>query len=461
MEIKKKIQLYLLVVSFSLISILARASLHAPYKHTKNSTYSNVIIFGDSQSDIGNGPESLTYYTLNGDSSAYKIATALYVPISNPVNIKTDKILPGLKLDFPPMQSHDHRFKLTLPKSKPICSGDVCYRKKYRSLNWLEYFLYNAVKKGFIAPSADLRPWVIQHNQNTTPTIKQSVDYAWYSALSAKGCARVNHSITSCTFKQLSLNESIYQRQRIYRENQNKTNFAKNKRLNDSMSIPSTQKQIEMFKNDLDAKKVVVNSKTLYIVWTAANDIGAAFEKYQRKEISFKTLQNILQITIPNLIAGKNAQSIINQLLKLGARHILVLGQYNLGLTPEALEKRHLNFVRHEVIKKIAQLITGYNTSLQQLVIKNFNSKYVKYVDLENSINQVVFNPNASFYSQTLGQECDTAVSQDKLRKGEAVSCYHNDISSPIGWWNKAHVSTQLNQVIAATVLQSLSYPVS
>jgi len=454
MEIRKKLQFGLLV-GLLLMSALARAFLHVQHRHVQQ-PYSNVIIFGDSQSDIGNGPESLTFDNLSRDSSTRKIATTLYVPISNPVNVKKDTILPTLNLDFPPMRSHHKQFKLTLPKALPICSDGVCYKRKYRSLNWSEYFLYNGIKQGLFARSADLRPWVIQYSQRTQPTINQSVDYAWYSALSTKGCSHINFSMASCISNRLSLNKSIYRGQHQYRRNQSKTDLAKNKRLSNRMSIPSTQKQIEMFQNDLRSKKVVVNSKTLYVVWTAVNDIGVAFQRYQRKEISLNTLQNTMQVTIPNLIAGNNTQSIVDQLIKLGARHILVLGQYNLGLTPEALEKRHLNFVKRVVIKKVSKLIALYNTSLQQLITKNFNSKYVQYVDLQNPIDQVVFNLNSPIYAQTLGNECDEAVSQNKLRKGDAVSCYQNDISSPIGWWNKAHVSTQLNQMIAATVLNTL-----
>ena len=52
--------------------------------------FSNVIIFGDSLSDIGNFPESVTF---SGDTSDSGFFTNAYVPISNPVNPNKDKIL--------------------------------------------------------------------------------------------------------------------------------------------------------------------------------------------------------------------------------------------------------------------------------------------------------------------------------------------------------------------------------
>jgi len=420
--------------------------------------YSNVIIFGDSQSDIGNGPESMTYKDPFSDnaSSDPPIASNLYVPISNPVNVRKDKILPNLNIQFPPIQSRDKRFKLTLPASLPICADSVCYTKKYRSLNWTEYFVYNGIKKGLIASPADLRPWIIQYSQSSKPVIGQSVNYAFYSALSNRRCHRVNYLTRSCNVSGLSLNMSIYKMQNKYRTNQSKTNNAQNKHLRYSVTIPSVQKQIEMFKNDLRSNKVIVNANTLYIVWTAANDIGEVFKRYEKKEISVNTLENTLQVTIPNLVAGKNTHSVVNELIKLGARHILVLGQYNLGLTPEALEKHHLGFVKRAVVSKVAQLITSYNASLQQLIAKNFNSKFVQYVDLQTPIDNVIFNPDAPFYYQTLGKECDPVVLQEQLKKGGSISCYNDDVSSPVCWGNKAHLSTQLNQMIAAAVLNAL-----
>ena len=40
--------------------------------------FNNVVIFGDSQSDMGNGPESMSAWTANDDQT---LAFNLYVPI--------------------------------------------------------------------------------------------------------------------------------------------------------------------------------------------------------------------------------------------------------------------------------------------------------------------------------------------------------------------------------------------
>jgi hypothetical protein len=457
MSLKEELQ-FCLFAGLLLFSIISFARSHKSYQFTRHAPYSNVIIFGDSQSDIGNGPESLTYYELNAATGANKIATALYVPISNPINAKTEKVLSNINIDFPP-SSRLKQFKLTLPQALPICTNGTCYAKKHRSLNWVEYFIYNAAKNGLISAPVDLRPWIMQYKQRSKGLINQSVDYAWYSAMSNAQCSHAPfpYAPMPCTSGRLSLSASIYQKQRLYRKKQSKIDSKANASLRYQMIIPSLQKQIELFKSDLRSHKVLVNSNTLYIVWTAVNDIGSAFQLYGKKEISSNTLKYQLQYRIPNLIAGNDESSIVNQLIKLGAKHIVVLGQYNLGLTPGALAKRHLGLVRHIIIDKANQLIMLYNTSLRNLITRNFDSTQVKYIDIQEPIAQLVFDHGPlSVYAQTLGEMCDASVSQEGIQKGEAVSCYDNN-NRFIGWWNQAHLSTQFNQLIASTVLENLS----
>ncbi len=67
-----------------------------------HSTMSNVIVFGDSLSDIGNFPESETRLVPNTD----KIAQHLYLPARNPVNLThadhyTVPGLPEVVLSYP------------------------------------------------------------------------------------------------------------------------------------------------------------------------------------------------------------------------------------------------------------------------------------------------------------------------------------------------------------------------
>ena len=71
----------------------------------------------------------------------------IYVPMSNPLNRRRDRILPGLKLRFPPTNRGSRFFRLTLPPQLPLCSNQGCVTKKQRSLNWAEYVVYNGVLK--------------------------------------------------------------------------------------------------------------------------------------------------------------------------------------------------------------------------------------------------------------------------------------------------------------------------
>lgn len=77
--------------------------------------FSNVIIFGDSLSDIGNFPESVTFIGDTDSDSGF--FTNAYVPISNPVNPAEDRILPETRLRFPPNNGASALFKLTLPRN--------------------------------------------------------------------------------------------------------------------------------------------------------------------------------------------------------------------------------------------------------------------------------------------------------------------------------------------------------
>ena len=68
--------------------------------------FSNAMFFGDSFSDFGNGPDSLTFdgEPLDGEffSSNSGIFNNIYVPMSNPVNRRREVIFPGLNCDFHP-----------------------------------------------------------------------------------------------------------------------------------------------------------------------------------------------------------------------------------------------------------------------------------------------------------------------------------------------------------------------
>ncbi|MDR4460555.1 MAG: SGNH/GDSL hydrolase family protein [Nitrospirales bacterium] len=433
--------------------------------YAKNTTlfskrnFSNVIFFGDSLTDFGNGPDSLTFdgEPLDGEyfTSISGIFNNIYVPMSNPVNRRHDRILPGTHLRFPPTKVGTRLFRLTLPPQLPLCSNQGCVEKTHRSLNWTEYFVYNGVLEGVLAGMADLRPWIIQFNDTplSEVSIRQSVNYAFYSALSGEGCANVNLFPLSCTFDGKSLQESIFTRQNEYRTNQSETDAEANAVLRSTIIIPAFHTQIDLFEADRDLRQVEINDHTLVIVYTGANDLGAAFFQLENGIITPEEFFVEIAVTIP----GKIAEG-IERLMSLGAKNILVLGQFNLGLTPRVLADVEGPEARHEVASEIGALVKIFNGSLKER-IENFESKRIVFVDIQTPIQNAadtLFIGGQAGYYFSIGEQCVDATA-GIIQQGKAASCFSKDVPLPIGFWNLSHLATQYNQLIAAAVLENLT----
>ncbi|GJL59480.1 MAG: hypothetical protein NPIRA03_23370 [Nitrospirales bacterium] len=424
----------------------------------RRSVFSNAIFFGDSLTDIGNGPASLTFDGEPSDGEYFTsdngIFNNIYVPISNPVNPRKDTILPGTKLWFPPTKRGSRLFRVTLPPELPLCSNQGCVKKTHHSLNWTEYFVYNGVLKKILKQGADLRPWIIQFNDTLASevSLRQSVNYAFYSALSGEGCTNVNLFPLPCTFEGQSLQESIFTRQDVYRNNQSSTNAEANSLLRETVIIPALHTQIDIFEVDKDLGQIVINEHTLFIVYTGANDLAAAFFLFVEGTITFDQFIQALTIGIPMEIAGG-----VERLLSLGAKNILVLGQFNLGLTPRLLSMGDIEgpLAKHEVAAEFDQLLTLYNQSLQAQ-IGNLESKRIKFIDIQtpirNAANTFFIGRHAGYF-YSIGEQCVDETA-GIIQLGKAASCFNNNVPVPIGFWNASHLSTQFNQLIAAAVLE-------
>ena len=133
--------------------------------------FSNVILFGDSQSDSGNYPESIYYANDPNSSSMFKIATNLYVPVSNPISADIfDPLYPNRVL-FPVNSSHYSEFTPSEPDAicdvtaaqKTVCSSP----RQGGSVNWVQYFAFNASRSAAyrLFESIELAPWVALDSQ--------------------------------------------------------------------------------------------------------------------------------------------------------------------------------------------------------------------------------------------------------------------------------------------------------
>lgn len=200
-----------------------------------------------------------------------------------------------------------------------------CVDREFRSINWTEYFVYNAVLRGLLAPDADFRPWLVQFKEATV-SIRQSVNYAFVSALSDGECANFNLTRLPCTPGGKSLQESVFDAQKQYRDNQSDSDTDLNRDRRSVVIVPALGKQIEMFEADLNSGQVEVNDRTLFIMYTGANDISDAFFKFLDGKRTFADFLLALNVTIPRKIAGARDQnSGVNLLLELGAKNIAAI----------------------------------------------------------------------------------------------------------------------------------------
>jgi hypothetical protein len=427
---------------------------------------SNVMIFGDSLSDIGNGPSSLTF---DGDDTGSGYFTNTYVPISNPVNPDADHILPGTGLLFPPTDGNSKLYQATLPPQLLLCTDGTCVDREFRSLNWVEYFVYNAALRKLMAPGVDLRPWVIQHNENDV-NLSQSVNYAFYSGMSGKGCVNWDLDTVDCRVTvegvELPLEASVFLKQLEYREEQSETDIPLNKALRKGVITPSLRKQIEMFKHDKELGRVKVNNSTGYFVYTGANDISEAFFSFIDGDSTFEEFLLALTVKIPGEIADKkDPESGVSQLIKHEAKIIRVLGQYNLGYSPEVLTEAGVDTLveLHGVAAALDVLITMYNDSLKHFINEQKDQGLVdvEYVDIQKPMRDVAnrlisLQPEINEgYFFSIGQRC-VEPTAELIDAGLSASCFSQEMGPPIGFWNDAHLSTQYYQIIASAVLDEL-----
>lgn len=431
-------------------------------------TYQNVVIFGDSQSDIGNGPESRLLTARDTPTNA--VAFNYYVPLSNPVNLQHNVILPSLSSTLIQPASTDAY--MTLPAQPTIDNHDgTTTPRQFRSLNWVGYFMTNAVKRHLLPSTTTITPWALQYSHWISKPNSQhassplSLNYAWYSALSTNLCGDVakHNQQPQCSLDSTSTiaaqEQQIYQRQQRYRDHQSATDKQLNHTLLYHMLVPGAQKQVVMYAHDKSTRHIHHDpSKTLYIVWAGANDLHAAIGIH---------LLSALNQTIPDTIAGyqQATPSVVDRLVTLGARHILVVGQYNLGDSPGMVSTMKDRKLQDQITADFNFLSTWYNTSLKarvQQYQQHFHQAHphanldLRFVDIQTAFNNVVTPAHSPFY-HTLGQRCDQAPPhRSQLQQGLAVSCdTKTSNTTTYGWWNALHLATQLNQVVAQQILQA------
>ena len=173
--------------------------------------------------------------------------------------------------------------------------------------------------------------------------------------------------------------------------------------LRATVIIPAFHTQIDMFEENLNAGQVLINDRTVFFVYTGANDLAAAFFQFENGVIDLPQFLELLTVIIPGDIAAG-----VERLMSLGAKHIAVLGQFNLGIAPRLLADVEGIEARHEVAAEIDGLVTLFNSSLKER-LENFNNKRLAFVDIQTPIRKVantltIGGQEGYFFS--IGEQC-------------------------------------------------------
>lgn len=369
--------------------------------------FSNLIVFGDSLSDVGNFPESSQiWWNPHAPKVLSNTVAQFYVPFSNPVNTKTNNPY--------------------LAKQARIENSKI--PRRYRSMNWVQYFLMSAKNKkliasDFVAPSNLLNINKIPH------TI--SFNYAWGYAASSRNCVNPYYQpIKSCNAN------SIFQARKNYERDPSKENYVK-------IEIPGLFQQIQLFMQDNRSHTVSVNENTIYIFWTGGNDLIIANNALKNHANPLPILQFMLGKTAAHEI--KNISRLIQFLpINLRPKKVYVFELFNPALTPPFYRTTigsAGNFFVH---------CSNFWLSLESKLFNLFSNTKIVVVPSYAWFQQ---SANSDAFKSQLGKTC-------QLNGGD----YTNPTSIPKSdcaeflFWNAVHPSTKMNKIIAKRFLEIVQY---
>lgn len=448
-------------------------SQHRPNDASFSKPFSNLIIFGDSLSDIGNFPSSVTI----DDPETQQLAQNLYVPISNPA------VIPASRRYWVPTHAITQPYPdITLNSSwlpaQPLLKGQP---RAHRSLNWSQLFL------ALYDPKQRLWPWVMLakphdslHDSSTHDRTKDqqtghaerqrpfSVDYAWVAALTDPGCSNYHY----VRFKDQSKchREGILAAQQAYRDGQ-----ARGVKVT-HVQVPGVLTQVALFQQDLTLKRVHVDKNTLYIVFIGANDLARGFFGFTSfnpkrmlhavQSITGGSTKNIRR-ALTELIAPKSVNTDVQHVgsakdktpAKLdpdhGAKQILVINIYNLGLSPKVYASRF----KYWSGRLLAEYFNHQLKSVVQKLQRQYPSVHIQLFDLFAVIDHYANDP---FFVKSLGLKCD----EDPSYLTPAANPNNCGIDKKPGtseqfksgylFWNNSHPSLQTQQVIAYALHHAL-----
>ncbi|MDP1573805.1 MAG: SGNH/GDSL hydrolase family protein [Coxiellaceae bacterium] len=373
--------------------------------------FSNMIVFGDSLSDVGNFPESpRIYWDESKPKNLFNAIAQFYVPFANPVDTRTKNT--G-NFPWPTLNSQYLAPQTTINGKK----------RMYRSIGWTAFFLSLANYKN--KTTADIiSPSYLLATRNIPSTI--SFNYAWGYATSFADCVNPQYQHKNCN------QTSILNARKNYTRNPSSDNYK-------NIEVPGLSTQVRLFLADKHNKKVSVDRNTLYAIWIGGNDLIVAGNAIQRHNNPLPTFEIMLGETSFHII-----QSITLLLKHLPdekkPEKIYVFTVFNPGLSPA--------FYKVPIAK------------FGNFVVKSSNFFLKVYSGIFNvfSSTKIIIVPTYEWYQaaadstqfkNTLGKSCQlSAGNYDNVQKIPSANC------KDYLFWNDVHPATPMQAIVAKRFFQ-------
>ncbi|WP_299494289.1 SGNH/GDSL hydrolase family protein [uncultured Shewanella sp.] len=451
----------------------------------KTETFSNIVIFGDSQSDTGNYPQSLYYQYDPYSSSLNEIATNLYNAVTEPIDSDIFTPLDLGSLQFPETGNGYNVITLTTD-TQSICTGRfietaVCSTRQSTSTGWVNYFAYNGVVNTTLFDEVLLSSWVANTTEDIINTEMVSVNYAWYGALSPQtGCYNGNQVLlnqnSECPTDDIYTLQETYRTSQILENGQPPLSAEDGYTLEGLMPVPTLHQQVtQLFLPDIENTAIEVDKDSLYIFYSGANDLSDIFFDWVGGSVSTQVFMEAIWTTIPEYMIGTSSSSVEAMISDVGQNrgNIFMFPQYNLGITPDInyylmesgidlnpIELQAFAIVLGELVKiynERLKLLTYSTASAYALVEPNNYPKWHFYFldNLYDNMNVVAYGDG---YTETFGSTCNDneyVYDDGGVATGNVTPCLSR-LSFPFLFWNTVHLASPGQQVIAQSALDWL-----
>lgn len=402
--------------------------------------YSHVIFFGDSLSDIGNMPESPNLL----EPAYHKLALNLFVPISNPIyntSIKQYTVIGS---------NHTHHYPAHAPQPQPPLRHQTqsSARNTY-SLNWTQYFTEDA-KEAKLLNSATVWPWFWWKTHDHLPT-NASINYAWSGAVTDNNCRdfMYQNPNNQCTAASILAGQQAY-RQKGFNPT-NKSSVA-------NVQVPGLMRQVDLFLQDSANNPKLADDKTLYVILIGGNDLN----------LSLLDLTNHHFISAFHRAlsgASNNVRQAINTLIKQRhAKHIVLFNLFDTSQIPylqTGIWQSHIMPIKYrpEFLAFSRRMTDSYNRQLliiARLIKRRYGAKIDMHLfDLYTTLYQAQTLPTFA-NPQTLYHTCLSRSTKLPLNYYTQLNtCQHGNVR--FLFWNDAHPSSYLHQIIADRLTIQLS----